>query len=620
MTGRERGEYERQNVVGDGNPPGRANPEVANRFGDEASMLRQQQYAMRMAADRRAMAQQPDYKTVTNSDGTVSVNYNDGSSVKVDSWHTKRPIEFVNIQGDKTTLKYEAGSNTPSGYKIVDSSGKVKEEGTKGPKDAEFSIKQYRDGKEVQGKEQHIVEIKLTPDGQLDYVGKDGLHNQKLRSGSELRRDPNGRILVETTPGQRVTEYSYEGNGIQPSTFTVKDGGGNIVRHGVKGENGWNVYQPAAGEKSLDSKNLADATKVSKDRIDRVTDVQINQANGMRVETHANNDRTWSTDKHEYRMNPSGNLMVLDKLPEGKLRLVSFRDSSGVRTSYSYDAKGELNSETREYPNGQKRELVRQGNSDDWKNSDGQLVKCKSQVLADGSVQMTYPEKNFVFTQNASGSELVHEIGKDGKARLVHSTDTLGREIQFTYAGNELNKMEISRIVAQPGQPPFKQTLVWEKTGVDKEGNEVWETGNRKHKFVGNHRVQEDGSLVRAEAGKTTESVFSVRGITYEQPKKKEEKKPEPKEPENKEPGEKKPEVKKPEAKKDEEKEAEKKQPEQKSPEVKEPEKKQPEEKKPEVKKPEVKKPEAKKGDEKKPEEPNPDDDWDDEDDDPEAP
>jgi YD repeat-containing protein len=585
MTGRERGDYERPSAAGDGNLPGKAGPDVAQRFGDEASMLRQQQYAMRMASDRRALAQQPDYKAVTNPDGTVSVNYNDGSSVKVDSWQTKRPIEFINTQGDKTTLKYEGASNTPASYKIVDREGKVKEEGSKGPKDAEFTVKQFRDGKEVTGKEQHIVDIRLTPDGQLDYVGKDGLHNQRLRSGSELRRDPSGRILSEVTPGQRLTEYSYEGNNLQPLTFTVKDAGGNIVRHGVKGENGWNVYQPAAGEKSLDPKNLEDSTKISKDPINRVTDVQINQTNGMRVEMHANNDRTWSTDKHDYRMNPSGNLMVLDKLPDGKQRLVSFRDSNGVRTSYGYDSKGELSSETREYLNGQKRALVRQGEGDDWKNSDGKVVKCNPKVLADGSVQMTYPEKNFVFTQSASGSELVHSIGKDGQARLVHSTDTLGREIQFTYANDgKLNKMEISRIVAQPGQPPFRQTLVWERTGETKEGDEVWETGNRKHKFVGSHRFQEDGSLVRSETGKDVDTVFSVRGVTYEQPK--------TKQPEEKKPDEKKPEVKQPEEKK-------------------------PDEKKPEVKKPEVKKPEVKKVEEKKSEEPDPEDDYDDEDDNP---
>jgi YD repeat-containing protein len=515
--GRERGDYQPPVTQGDGSSTATNAQEAAQRFGDQAIAMRQMQY-MRQAADRQVAAPAADYKVTTNSDGTVLVKYNDGSSVKVDNLQSRRPLEFVDSQGNTTSIQYEKGSRTATGYQVKDGDGKVIEEGKKGDKDNEFKVKQFKDGKEVEAKDLHITDVKITPDGHLDFINRDGLHHERQRSGNYLVRDVNGRMLTEQTPGQRRTEYTYDGNNTQPSSFTVTDGKGNIVEHGAKGDKGWTVYKPGTGEASLDSKKLEDPAKVSKDPVDAVTDVQVNQRNGMRVEAHANGDRTWSTDKHEYRLNPSGSMEILDKLPDGKLRLVSYRDGQGVRTTYDYDDKGKPSGETREYPDGRKVTLTRDGDKDEWKTADGRSIKCKGELLSDGSVQMTYLDKKVVLTQCASGAELVKKIGADGSAKLIHVTDTLGREQQFTYADNgngPLSKIELSRTVNQPGQPPFKQTVVWEKTG-EENGQEVWETGNRKIKFVGKQQVLDDGSMMRTNGKTGGRTMISVRGVSYE--------------------------------------------------------------------------------------------------------
>lgn len=524
MSGRDRGDIP---VV-----PERAQQEGSPQLGDEARALRLQQY-QRANAERQAVAapQQPkDYKYVTNSDGTITVSFNDNTSVRLDP--NRRPLEVTDAQGRKTTFGYTDGTTGPTSYKVSDKSGNVLEEGSKGAKDTEFQIKYYKDGKEVPGENRQVTEIKMTPDGQLDFVSKGGLHFERQRSGNQLVRDASGRILQEKTPGERQTEYTYEGNSSQPASALVKDAKGNITEYAVKGEKGWSLYKPKAGEAGLDPKALEDPAKLVNDRFDKLVDVQVNQRNGMRVETLGNGDRVWSTDKHDYRMNPSGCLSVLEKLPDGKVRLVSFRDAQGVRTAYDYDDDGKLKAEVREYPNGQKRSLVRQGDGDsaEWKNSEGKKINCKAELLADGSVQMTYADAKQVFVQCASGAELVKRIDADGKARLVHSTDTKGFEIQYGYDDktNGLARLEVSRplftqdgrrMMGRDGQPA-KETIVWQKTG-EKDGQEIWQTGTGggKKTFIGTQKIEEDGSLVRTDAdpkpGTPATMVFSIRGLVY---------------------------------------------------------------------------------------------------------
>lgn len=513
MGGRERGDWQITQTTRE------REPDASQRFGDELNSMKVIQI-QRVAADRTDAAappQQKDYKVYTNSDGSGVVKFNDGSSVIMDNWTSRRPTEVVDAQGRKTNFGYDAGSTDPSSYRVTDRAGNVLEEGSKGAKDAEFKVKHFANGAEVKDdRAPHIAAIKLTRDGQLDFVTSDGLHHEHQRSGNDLLRDGGGRILREQTPGARLTEYSYEGNGTQPNSFTVADSHGNIVEHGVKGDKGWTVYKPGSGEASLDRQKLEDPAKMARDPVDQVTDVQVNQRNGMRVETHANGDRTWSSDRREYRMNPSGAMEILDKLPDGKERLASFRDAEGVKTSYDYNDKGQLVGETREYPDGTRRALTRQGDTDKWKNSDGKIITCKAEVLGDGSVQMTYPDSKLVLTQCASGAELVKQITPDGHTRLVHTTDTLGREAKYSYdAGGALNKMELSRTSRQGDQPPTKQTLVWEKTGVEN-GQDVWQTGDHKHKFVGHQTIMEDGSVVREDAKTHVSTKFSIRGVKYD--------------------------------------------------------------------------------------------------------
>lgn len=542
MAGKEASESDWRAAGGEAAPGAHARGlEAAQAMGDEAAGLMQQRL-VQVAAERRQDAPQQagDFRTFQNPDGTITTRFKNGEITFDPSTRPPRPLEYVNLDGDRMKFKYEGDSQKAKSYTLTDKSGKEIESGEKGEKDSTWKIKRSKEGNGPEDKLQNIVDIKITPDGQLDFIEKNGLHHERCRSGNLLRRDSTGRILVEQTPGGRVTEYTYEGKSDQPNTFTVKDAKGNINEHGVSDGKTWSIYKPAAGEASLDPKKLDDPAKKFDDPFDGVRKVSVNQRDGMRVEEHNNGDRTWRDDTREFRQNVSGAMEVVRRTAEGKFQLVSLRDARGVTTKYDYDGKGEVKAETRTYPNGQKHTLERQGETDEWKNSKGETVKVKAKVLEDGSVEMTYLDKKLMLTQTAKGAQLVRRMDPDGQNRLIHSTDAGGREIQYGYkddGGGELKTMTLShKYFDEKRQAMAERKVFWEKTG-EVDGEETWvcrdKVGERKTAdgkvedvwskepigtFAGTHRINADGTLVRTHKGGKRD-IMSVRGITItEQP------------------------------------------------------------------------------------------------------
>ncbi len=509
MAGRDGGDY--------GWQPGSQGQELPGAHAQEAYALMQAR--SRAGYERQAVAApgQAAFRPAENPDGTITYQYRDGSIRFDPRSRPPRLLEFVNSQGEKTSFKYHGNSSQPDEFTVTDRDNHLKASGHKGAHDAEWKVKRERNGQQVEDRDAHIVSVQLTGGGQLDFVDKAGNHHEHWRTGNELTRDPKGRILAERTPGNRVTEYSYQGDGEQPSAFTVKDSRGNIVEHGVTTDGKkWTVYKPGPGEASLDPGKLEDPARAVRDPIDGVSGVFLRQADGMRVETHNNGDRTWQDDASSFRLNRSGALEKVHHTADGRRELVSYRDSTGVTTSYRYDRDGEVVGQTRAYPGGRSVTLTRDGHTDNWHTADGRTLKCHPAVLADGSVEMTYPDKGLILTQSALGPEVVRHIDADGQARVIHTTDTLGREIQYNWDNGQLVGFTVSAVINQAGRAPYRDSMQWTLKG-DRNGEELW-TSSRGGQFVGHHRFAADGSLVRvaANTGKQTEA--SLRGVMLELP------------------------------------------------------------------------------------------------------
>jgi hypothetical protein len=497
MAGRERGD---STIKDDGRQLSEGRDESTRRLGDEAwSGQRQEQRE----------GQEKSVRSVTNSDGSVTNRYPDGSSARFDA--SAQPAKVLEIQannGDVTSFKYK-GKQLDS-FSVTDGRGQVKEKTTKDGSAWKIERLNAQSGKFYHDKSFDITDVKVMQDGRIDLIDKQGLHHERQRNGNLLRRDNEGRVLAERTWSNRMTDYKYEGADKQPVSFDVKDSKGNIVEHGVRQGESWSVYKAKAGEAALDPKNLEDPGHLVTG-LERVTSVQVDQRTGKRVEVHADGSRTWQAldDDRVFRRTPDGSMTVVAHTAEGKPQLLFSRSSNGLKITYEYDKKsGDLVGETREGADGQRTRLSR--SAEGWVDQSGRVLNRKVEVNEAGSVVMSYPEKNLRLTQHANGSEMVESAGKDGKMRAIHTTDAHGKQTQFGYSDTgELNRLAVTYSNGEK--------VEWQK----EPGKEVW-VANRRDKqgntprFEGSTQLAADGSMIWTEQKTGKQMRMDMSGVTLD--------------------------------------------------------------------------------------------------------
>lgn len=219
------------------------------------------------SAGRDRAAASPDVaQSFMNADGSLSTQFKDGSSTRIDTkTQPARVLEVDNSRGEKTTFTYKDSNTTPSGYSFFDASGKEVERGTKEKDGKPWKVERPdAEGKFHKDKSADVMDVRAGGDGRVDIIGKDGFMHERLRNGDQLTRfnDGTGRIVEEKTWSGRNTSYTYNGQDSQPASFTVKGPDGQFQERGVKTPDGWNIYRSADG-KPLNPQNLEDPDRKS---------------------------------------------------------------------------------------------------------------------------------------------------------------------------------------------------------------------------------------------------------------------------------------------------------------------------------------------------------------------
>lgn len=493
MPGPERGDQRQdtpQDVRGD---------DSASRFRDEIQ--------------QRARGEQwnkGEVRSVTNSDGSVTNRFPDGTNVRVEGGKSARILEVQAINGDRTTFKYKGDSQQPESYQVEDANGKIKEKSSKSGDHWKIERLNVSSGKYYTDKTWDIKDLKLNSDGRIDLIDKQGLHHERQRNGNYLRRaaDGSGRVLAEMTWTGRTTEYEYQGRDMQPAAFTIKDTDGNITQHGAKDGDAWAIYKVKEGEKGLDPKNLQDAAhKVQTEKPDQVVNVVLDQKTGKRVEVHADQSANWQAidDDRLFRRNLDGSMTVVGKAADGNSHLLYMRDKRGLKTTFDYDKGGALTGEKVEYPNGDVRQWSKDGENT-WRDSEGRTMHARAETKKDGSVSFNYLEKKNILTWNANGSEVVRNQDDAGFLRTLHTTDCHGKETQFKY--DKEGSLTSLYVTFANGK-----TAEWLRD--NKSGKDVWSLKGSNRKFEGTASVEEDGSVIWTMPDGRKQRA-DLRGIDYD--------------------------------------------------------------------------------------------------------
>lgn len=435
-------------------------------------------------------------RQVRNADGTLTAMFTGGSSVDFD--RTGRVATIKSAFGrqllSEIQLDYKDASVRPAGYTLTDGQGNVQER-VSGKQGGGYNVER-RDasGKLQLDTSMDITNLTVMPNGQLGMTDRNGLFYERTIAGNLLQRDfitTNRRIMRETTPSGRITEYTYQGGDVQPNTFSVKDAQGNIVEHGARKGKEWTIYHPEAGQVGLNPKQLEDSKNAEKLSVEQVIAVALDQRSGYRTELHRSGDYTYQLpqDDRTYRINTDGSRVVIGKGPNGRPQMESFRDHDGAVTSYEYDKDGNI---TRQYfksadskeplhcqvvdPKTNKWYQFTLVDGKKW-NYDGKIVERTLEVGPHGSILQKHPGKNEKYAEkgmnvllNPNGSYVLQGVGQDGVTRTLQTLDCHGRDTQFSY--NAQGKLEKLTVTSAKGEvtefqsQTVKDQEVWMKNGV----------------------------------------------------------------------------------------------------------------------------------------------------------
>ncbi|MBX9951108.1 MAG: hypothetical protein K2Y39_18200 [Candidatus Obscuribacterales bacterium] len=441
--------------------------------------------------------------------------FKDGSSVKFDGAQPPRPVELTNARGERISLSYRAESKIPNSFIMTDSHGSVIESGFKGPRDREWNIDTGNANWKVKEafRGAHITDIGVREDLQLVMRDRSGNFIEHRRDGDVLKRDFRGRITGEVTIVGRTTEFKYSGKDINPSAYTVIDGGGAIIEHAERKNHAWNVFRPKQGTTSLDPGNMNNPDNLVRNPSDKVASLQLNHRNGNAVMLHGNDDRTWrpGDDERLWRKTTGGAETITHPRDNGEPEMQHFVGTTGVKTRYEYDENGQVLKMTEHHPNGEINKLSRRDVSQDFVDEKGRRQKIEATHLADGSVRINWLERNSQIVQRPDGTEVHEFIAKDGRRRVHSTIDTKGTTTEFVYNISTGEPVRLKITDAKGNQD------VWTiespiKTGID---NPVWKNGDRTKTFEGSVSVERDGS-VKYTGRDGRVALKTLRGVTLD--------------------------------------------------------------------------------------------------------
>ncbi|MBA3858361.1 MAG: hypothetical protein C0507_15760, partial [Cyanobacteria bacterium PR.3.49] len=363
--------------------------------------------------------------------------FKDGSSVKFDQEQPPRVRELTNTRGERISLSYRGSATSPSGFIMTDKNGSVMESGFKGLHDREWNVDTHGASWKVKEifRGARITDVGVTEDFQLCMRDRSGNFLEQRRDGDVLKRDSRGRVTSEVTSVDRTTSFSYRGKETVPTTYTIEDGGGALIEHGVRKENAWKVYRPKQGTTSMHPDDLTNADNLVRNPADKVTSLRVNHRNGNAVMVHSNGDRSWrpSDDERLWRKTTGGAETIVHPRDNGKPEMQHFVSPDGVKTRYQYDDRGQVLRISEHKPNGEVIKLSRADVSQDFVDQDGRRQKIEATHMADGSVRVNWLERNSQIVQRPDGSEVHEFMAKDGRRRVHSTVDTAGTRTEFDY-------------------------------------------------------------------------------------------------------------------------------------------------------------------------------------------
>lgn len=440
--------------------------------------------------------------------------YKDGAKVKWDKNAPPRVSDITNARGDRISLTYRGESKNPVSFIVSDKNGNLMESGFKGIHDKEWTIDTQFAKPHVAAafKGARITDIGVSDDLQIVMKDKSGSFIERHRDGDVVKRDSRGRITTEVTPVGRTTKFTYAGKDASPSSYTIEGKHGEVVEHGEQKNHSWNVYRRQAGQESLDKNSLNNPANLVKDPVDKVKSIHVNHHTGDAVMTHPNGDRTgrYSSDERIWRRT-TGGAETYTHSDYGTKELTHFKSTSGVKTWYEYDERGQVLKVTDQHPDGTVRRLKRSDVSQDFVNERGERQKIEAKHLPDGSVRINWLERNSMITQRPDGSELREFMAKDGRRRVHSTTDTTGTKTEFVYNHATGDPIRLT-ITDKKGQ-----TDVWTiespiKTGLD---NPVWKNKDGSKTFEGVVTVERDGS-VKFTSRDGKQQLRTLRGVNLD--------------------------------------------------------------------------------------------------------
>lgn len=441
--------------------------------------------------------------------------FKDGSAVKFDQEKPPRVRELINTRGEKISLSYRGESKSPSGFIMTDKNGSVMESGFKGLHDREWSIDTHGASWKVKElfRGARVTDIGVTEDFQLCMRDRTGSFIEQRRDGDVLKRDTRGRVTSEVTIVDRTTNFTYRGKETVPTAYTIEDGGGALIEHGVRKENTWKVYRPKQGTTSMRPDDLTNADNLVRNPADKITSLRVNHRNGNAVMVHSNGDRSWrpSDDERLWRKTTGGAETIVHPRDNGKPEMQHFVSPDGVKTRYQYDERGQVLQITEQKPGGEVLKLSRADVSQDFVDQHGRRQKIEATHLADGSVRVNWLERNSQIVQRPDGSEVHEFMARDGRRRVHSTTDTTGTKTEFDYntATGEPVRMTISDANGNTDVWMIESAI---KTGID---NPVWKNKDGSKTFEGVVSVERDGS-VKFIGRDGRHTLRTLRGVTLD--------------------------------------------------------------------------------------------------------
>ncbi len=440
--------------------------------------------------------------------------YKDGASIKWDQNQPPRVTDMTTARGEKISLTYRGESKNPSSFIVTDKNGNVMESGFKGLHDKEWTIDSHYANPKVAAafKGARITDVGVTDDLQICMRDKSGNFIERHRDGEIVKRDTRGRITAEITPIGRTTSFTYAGKDSNPSAYTIEGKNGEIIEHGEKKNQSWNIFRRQPGQESLDKNSLSNPANLVKDPIERVSSVHVNHNNGNAIMTHGNGDKTarYGDDERLWRRT-TGGAETISHTDYGKKEMTHFKSTNGVKTWYEYDNNGQVLKVTSQLPDGKVHRLKRSDVSQDFVDEKGERQKIEAKHLPDGSVRINWLERNSMVTQRPDGSELHEFMAKDGRRRVHSTADTTGTRTEFVYNTTTGDPVRL-KITDKKGF-----TDVWTlespiKTGLD---NPVWKNQDGSKTFEGFVSVERDGSVkFTSKDGK--QQLRTLRGVNLD--------------------------------------------------------------------------------------------------------